>query len=160
MKRLLAACVLAWCAGVATAAGTRAAVATFEPDSLPRIVAAAGGKPFVLVAWSLDCVYCQASLKALGRHKDLRVVTVLTDPLGGQAPTPLMRAKLGALGVTQDTWAFGAAPPEQLRYALDPGWYGELPRSYWFNAKGERSAHSGIITEAMIGQFLAQGGSR
>ncbi|HJV80371.1 hypothetical protein [Noviherbaspirillum sp.] len=132
----------------------------FEPDSLAQIVERQKGKPFILVVWSLDCVYCQASLKTLSqekrKHKELRVVTVSTDAVDDAEATTLMQERLGALGMKSNAWAFGMAPPEQLRYAIDPKWHGEKPRSYWFDASGNRTAYSGVITAEMIGRFVSR----
>jgi hypothetical protein len=52
--------------------------------------------------------------------------------------------------MTRNAWAFGSTPPEQLRYVIDPKWHGEKPRSYWFNARGEKIAYSGVLTPATI----------
>ena len=65
-----------------------------------------------------------------------------------------MKEKLQSLGMTANAWAFGASPSEQLRYAIDAKWHGEMPRSYWFNAKGESVAYSGLITPAMIAKLM------
>ena len=122
----------------------------FEPDSLVHILEKQKGKSFVLIVWSLDCEYCQASLQALSRekrrHKDLRVVTLSTDPAGDGPAAALMRQRLASLGMASDAWAFGAAPAEQLRYIIDPRWHGEMPRSYWFDAQGGKVAYSGVLT--------------
>lgn len=129
----------------------------FEPGSLARIVDTQKGRPFILVVWSLDCVYCQASLKTIAREmrrrKGLRVVTVSTDAVDDPDAVALMQQRLGALGMTRHAWAFGVAPPEQLRYAIDPAWHGEKPRSYWFDGRGGKTAYSGVITAAMIERF-------
>ena len=132
----------------------------FEPDSMAQIVASQKGQPFVLVVWSLDCEYCQASLKTLAaekrKNRNLRVVTLSTDALDDEQALAMMRARLAVLAMTGNAWAFGDAPPEQLRYAIDSKWHGEKPRSYWFNAKGERVAYSGIITPEVIAKFMPQ----
>lgn len=49
---------------------------------------------------------------------------------------------------TADALAFGSTPPEQLRYAIDADWHGEMPRSYWFNA-------AGVLTPGMIVRLSA-----
>lgn len=129
----------------------------FGPDGMERIVASQKGKSFVLVIWSLDCAYCQASLTTLaqekGKHKNLRIVTLTTDSLADAEAVPLMMKKLEAAGMAGNAWAFGTAPAEQLRYAVDPKWRGELPRSYWFNAQGKSVAYSGVITPEVIAKF-------
>lgn len=128
-------------------------IRSFEPDSLHQIIASQKDKPFVLMVWSLDCEYCQASFKALAgakRERKLGVVTVSTDRVDDTEATQLIREKLSASGLSANAWAFGAAPPEQLRYAIDPKWHGEMPRSYWFNARGEAVAYSGMITPEIV----------
>jgi thiol-disulfide isomerase/thioredoxin len=130
----------------------------FEADSMERIIAAEQGKPFVVVMWSLDCEFCRASLNTLSKarrqRKDLNIVTISTDQADDPELAPQMRQRLARLGLDHDAWAFSDAPPERLRYAIDRGWHGEKPRSYWFNAKGERAAYSGVITPAVIDKFL------
>ena len=138
--------------GMAAAQAAQAApvLQAFEPDSLVRILEKQKGKPFVLILWSLDCEYCQASLQVLSREKrrdkNLRVVTLSTDPAGDAQAAALMRKRLASLGMASDAWAFGAAPAEQLRYVVDPRWHGEMPRSYWFDAQGGKVAYSGVLT--------------
>lgn len=143
-------------ASEALAAGS---IQPFESDSVERIIQAQHGKAFLLIVWSLDCQYCQASLKAVSQEKDRRktfsVVTISTDALDDPEAVTLMNQRLSSLRMTSNAWAFGAASPEQLRYAIDPKWHGEMPRSYWFNARGERSAYSGVITKKLIAEKLA-----
>ena len=49
---------------------------------------------------------------------------------------------------------FAEAVPERLRYAIDPAWGGELPRSYLFDAAHRRQAHSGLLDEAQLKDWL------
>ena len=127
---------------------------SFEPNSLQHIVERHKGKPFVLFVWSLDCTYCQASLDHLAQAKRdnqaLRIVTLSTDLAGDPQAAEMMQKRLSSLHLSGDAWAFGSAAPEKLKYALDPKWYGEKPRSYWFNAQGERTAYSGVLNPATI----------
>ncbi len=159
MKKLISVIIACLALFVAHCAGAAPAIQAFQPDSLERIVANQKGKPFVLFVWSLDCAYCKASLDALGQEKRKRksfnVVTLATDPLDDTQAATLMKKKLAASGLLNNAWAFGPAAPEQLRYAIDAAWHGEMPRSYWYNARGERVAHSGAITAATIAKLLA-----
>lgn len=146
-------------AAAAPAAPPAHALKAFEPDSFDHLVAQQQGKPFVLVLWSLDCQYCLASLKTLGeeqrKRKGLRVVTLSTDAAADPELGPMMRQRLAGFGLPGNAWAYGDAPAEQLRYIIDPKWHGEKPRSYWFNARGERIAHSGVITVATIDKLTS-----
>ena len=158
MKRLhrFAAACLFVCASALAAPHVK----PFEAQSLPQLVAAQQGKPFVLVVWSMDCEFCQASLDTLARlratHPDLRVVTVSTDPAGDAPLQRKLTRRLGSLSLLDQAWTFGAAPPEQLRFVLDPTWRGEKPRSYWYDASGKRSAYSGLISAERVEAWLQQ----
>lgn len=152
----LAALALAALAGAASAGPMQ----PFEPATMQKIVEAQQGKPFVLVLWSLDCEFCLTSLDVLSkemRHrKNLNVVTISTDPVNDPETAPVMNKRLARLGLDKNNWAFGDLPPERLRFVVDRSWHGEMPRSYWFNAKGERVAYSGVITPAVIDKFLGR----
>lgn len=154
MRKMILALLASMAVIAALPATAGPALQAFEPDSLSRIVEQQKGKPFVLVVWSLDCVYCQHSMKALAeekrRNKDLTVVTISTDPASDPEAVALMQKRLASFGMTRNAWAYGEAPSEHLRFAIDPKWRGEKPRSYWYNAQGERTAYSGVLTSAMI----------
>ena len=141
---------------VAAAAGLQ----SFETDTFTRIVEKQKGKSFVLLVWSLDCEFCQASLKTLSeekrKRKDLNIVTVSTDAVDDPQAASLMQKRLVSLNLIANAWAFGSAPPEQLRYAIDPKWHGEMPRSYWFNARGKKMAYSGMLTPTVIDRLFLQ----
>lgn len=160
MRKLILLCLVLLSAVFSTVTGATPMLQPFESDSLARIVQKQKGKPFVLFVWSLECEYCQASLKVLSREKrkrkDLTVVTLSTDALNDPEAAALMQQRLISLGLTGNAWAFGEAPAEQLRYAIDPKWHGEMPRSYWYTAQGEKVAYSGVLTPAMIDQLSAR----
>ena len=159
MKRrvvnLLAGCALAF-----FSAGTALALDAFEPDSLTKIAATEKNQPFVLFVWSLDCEYCQASLDLLAQqqrlHKNLKILTLATDRLDDPEASVAVQKKLKAAGIAANAWAFGPASPARLRYAIDPAWRGETPRSYWFNRHGERIAYSGALTPAIFSEMLTR----
>jgi thiol-disulfide isomerase/thioredoxin len=134
-------------------------VHSFEPESFEQIVKANKGKPFVILVWSLDCNYCLPSFQALAKAKQkhgLKVVTIATDRADDAEAAHLIRKKLEAGKLAEDSWAFGSAPPEQLRYTIDPKWRGELPRSYWFDARGNVIAHSGLIKPETVAKLAAK----
>jgi thiol-disulfide isomerase/thioredoxin len=132
-------------------------IRAFAPDSFSQIVANHSGKPFVVMVWALDCAYCEESFQALAqaqRKYKFSVVTIATDRVDDAEASRLIRKKLDASGLDSSIWAFGAAPAEQLRYAIDPKWRGEMPRSYWFNADGKPVAYSGVITVDTVARLL------
>jgi thiol-disulfide isomerase/thioredoxin len=156
-QRLIKAClflVAHLCLAHASAGETIHALA---PDSFKQIVSQHVGKPLVILVWGLDCEYCQASFNALAaarRKHDFAVVTIATDRVDDPQARGLIRKKLEASGLGANMWAFGSAPMEQLRYSIDPKWRGEMPRSYWYSARGEAVAYSGVITSETVRKLL------
>jgi hypothetical protein len=156
VKRFLATAAIALSCHAAHAAET---VGVFAPDSFRQIVAGKAGKPFVVMLWSLDCVYCAQSFEALSDAKKkhgLDVVTIATDPADDPESVKLISGKLAAHRLTGNAWAFGSSPPEQLRYAIAPKWRGELPRSYWFGADGKVVAYSGVVSKERISAHIGK----
>lgn len=133
-----------------------AEVKSFGPDSFAQIAAGAHGKPQVVMVWSLDCSYCAPSFEALAQaqRRGLKVVTIATDPVDDDEAMTLVLQKLAKSGLHAEAWAFGTAPAEQLRHAIDPKWRGEMPRSYWFDGKGRVQAYSGLITPERAASML------
>ena len=131
------------------------------PHEITAMAMAAGytmvtRKPQVVMVWSLDCSYCEPSFEALAQaqRRGLKVVTIATDPVDDREAKALILQKLAKSGLHAETWAFGPAPAEQLRHAIDPKWRGEMPRSYWFDAKGQMRAYSGLITPERAAAML------
>lgn len=128
----------------------------FVRGSQQHIVSSLAGQPFVLALWSLDCVYCRHDLALLGRlkkaHPQLRLVLVATDPPARRAeiaPT-LAALDLGA----EASWIFADGFTERLYYEIDPQWYGELPRTYFYEADGARTGISGKLEESAVEEWI------
>jgi thiol-disulfide isomerase/thioredoxin len=150
--RLWLAAVLALSAATAGAGELR----PFTGESLPAIQKQFAGRPFILTLWSLTCHHCVKELQLLGKltrdDRKLPLVIVSTDT---PAEAPEIRVALKRFGLDRlDTWVFADAVPERLRYAIDPAWRGELPRSYLFDAAHRREAHSGLLSEAQLKAWL------
>jgi thiol-disulfide isomerase/thioredoxin len=154
IRAVALACALA-SAGAVSAVGADLEPQPFVRGSQQAIVTAHAGTPFVLSLWSLDCTYCRHDLAMLGRlqkdHPQLRLVMVATDPpsrRGEIAPT------LAGLGVEGESWLFADAYAERLRYEVDTEWFGELPRTYFYDGKGERIGVSGSLDEEAVREWI------
>ncbi|MGY8814879.1 MAG: hypothetical protein ACKVHQ_09190 [Gammaproteobacteria bacterium] len=44
---------------------------------------------------------------------------------------------------------------ERLRYSIDPDWFGELPRNYFYDANSSRIGFSGKLTEDILLEWLS-----
>lgn len=139
----------------------------FTTDSLTAIKAQYAGRPFILSLWSVNwCGHCITELTMLGKvaaelntrgtqaktQQKLPLVLVSTDT---PKSTPALQGTLKRLGLEgMDNWVFDDAIPERLRYAVDPGWYGELPRTYLYNARHQREAVTGVLSEKKLKAWL------
>lgn len=160
MKKTLLVLALLFSFGQPVVAGE---LLPFARGEMQRILEARQGRPFALLLWSIDCLYCKAIMErftALARENPgLDLVVVSTDDIGARQA---ILAVLEAHGLgRQTTWAFAGEAPERLRYEIDRRWGGELPRTYLFDARHQFVAFSGPLPEKAVQQWLAKpaGGS-
>lgn len=137
--------VVAW-------AQAAAEVRPFESGSLDVIRAARAHRPFILTFWSIDCAHCPKELKALGELKTqypkLDIVLVSTDNEAAAEQLASFAARQGLGGV--DQWMFADPQPEKLRFQVDRRWWGELPRTYFFDATHGMDGVSGLVSEERL----------
>lgn len=140
----------------ASAAGER--IEPFDATSLEAIKAKNKGKPFVLSLWSTQCEPCREEMKVWQSvrrtHPDLRVILVSTD---APAERPMIRRFLQRYNPGKvEVWSFADEYSERIRYAIDPKWRGEIPRTYFFDAAHQAQGKSGIPDRAWLDGWLAQ----
>ena len=153
MRRFFAAMV----AALAVASSASAATVPFTADSLAKIKAQYAGRPFVLSLWSFEeCAYCIAELKQFGKlaqkRKRLPLVLVASDSPRHAPAIDKLLAELGLAAA--ESWVFDDAMPERLRHAVDPSWYGEVPRTYLYDARHQRETVIGVLSEARLRAWL------
>jgi len=137
---------------------TIAEIKPFDAKSMATIEANYSGKPFALLVWSIDCLPCRQEFEMIREVKssypDLNLVTLATESLN---EFPELESILAAHNLSQqDNWAFSQSNSHQLRFKLDPNWYGELPRAYFYDAKHKRFAVSGKLQKSQIVTWLAK----
>ncbi len=133
----------------------------FGPDSYGAILEQNDRRPLMLVLWSLTCSSCMKEMGMLNKiraqHPELAVVLVSVDDFADaeQVREVLEKNRLSEL----NNWLFTEANSARLRYQIDPTWYGELPRTYFFNTAHEKTAVSGVLSEEdyerLIGEILS-----
>ncbi len=130
----------------------------FVQGSLQSILSTHQGKPFILALWSLDCSHCRDDLALLGKlhqsHAEVEVVLVATD-------TPARHEEIEAVRKTYrlkhlESWVYADTFTERLRYEIDPQWYGELPRTYFFDAAGHALAISGKFNRTQLMHWIRE----
>jgi len=120
------------------------------------------GRPHAIVLWSVSCAPCLGEMalwrKVLGARRDIDLVLIATD---GPDEAEVVQRLFERYAPSQaEAWQFGATPARRLRYEIDPGWSGELPRAYFVEADGRVTAKSGTPEEAALRAWVAKAGGR
>lgn len=156
--RLLLSASIIICFNLFTATSALAQHKPFTLQSLKSIESLYSGKPFLLVLWSTDCPPCRVELALLGelKHdfKNFNLVIVATDGFEHSAQLDKILAEY-SLEKTSN-WAFKQANSPALKMNIDPDWYGEMPRSYFYNSKHQRIGLSGQLSREGILAWLNQ----
>ena len=149
---------------------TDCALAAAEPQPLLRgsyqkIIAAHAGKPFIVALWSISCTHCGADLQLFDRlarkYSDLNLVLISTDTpeAEGLISRTLHKYHLGRTGQKRlakvESWVFADSYIERLHFEIDAQWYGELPRTYFFDAKGKATGISGVLDAEETERWLS-----
>ena len=130
----------------------------FQRGSFQKIISAHEGKPFIVAMWSLSCTHCSANMeifeKLVKKYVDFNLVLISTDTLEQKAliVSTLNKYLLGTVPMQKfsgkvASWVFADSHSERLRYEIDPQWYGELPRTYFFDVTGKSRGVSGVLDE-------------
>ncbi len=155
MMRHLLVILLLMVAGTASAVE---GVRHFVTGSMSTIQEEHAGKPFVLFLWSLTCTYCPIELKMLGefkqQHPDLNLVLIAADTPDDE---PEIVSHLADYGLNKvERWVFAEEMPERLRFEIDRRWYGEVPRTYFYDQSHQREAKTGLVGQEYVKSWLAR----
>jgi len=131
-------------------------IRAFTTTTLEDIKAQRDGEPFVLALWSVTCPPCMVELEMFGEllkeYPDLPLVLVSTDDIAGLEDALDFLYDYELEGIT--SWMFADSFTERLRFSIDPNWFGELPRSYYYDPAHQAEAHSGILKEEQVRDWL------
>lgn len=150
---LILVALLAWAMPVVAQA-----IRPFDADSPAAIRKEQAGKSFVLSFWSIHCAPCIEEMavwrEQAARHRDLRIVLVSTDPPGERDRVEAFLRRYPPGGVQR--WQYADEFEERIRYAVDPRWRGELPRTYFFDASHRSEASTGSVSSAQVERWVAR----
>ena len=133
-------------------------IRSFTFDSFSEIKSEFEGKEFLLGLWSVDCPPCLVELDMMGKILDLNpalpFVLISTDSIDTKEDAIEFLSDFNL--ENRESWMFADSFVERLRYSIDPNWYGELPRSYFFDRTHEMNSHSGIMSTELLENWFAQ----
>jgi len=132
---------------------------TFSKESFIALKQGKLGERWLMVIWSLDCPACFKELKLIqdlqkaNPNQTLNVIYLNADDSDEVA---FERKQVLAVYEMQKVanFHFADGQADRSRYQIDPNWYGELPRSYFVNEKGEFHGKSGLLDEKLITEWL------
>lgn len=129
----------------------------FKLNSYQEILQQNKQRAFLMVLWSLECAPCMQELKELGefhqKYPQHKLILISTDSKQQSDEISQLMARNGLQDVNQ--WIFDDSF-QYLRYSIDPNWYGELPRSYFYTQDHTRHAVSGQLHKQQLTQFFAE----
>lgn len=125
------------------------ALKPFATGSYQQILAGNANQPFMLVVWSTTCSSCLKDMPLLGRiHKErpeLKMIMLAADDISETAQIQSILEKNQLSGI--ENWVYADGNTQKLQFEIDPKWYGELPRTYFFNKAHQREGVSGILSK-------------
>jgi thiol-disulfide isomerase/thioredoxin len=127
----------------------------FQSGSYQQILNNNKEQPFILAVWSVSCSSCIKEMEQLSKlHKkypDLGIIMLSVDDFSEKYTVDKILQGHGVADL--ESWIFADPDLQRLRFEIDPGWYGELPRTYFFNSTHDRKGISGTQTNE---QFISR----
>ncbi|NOQ65125.1 MAG: redoxin domain-containing protein, partial [Methyloprofundus sp.] len=126
------------------------AIQLFQADSYQALLKHYKGQPFVLVIWSVTCPACLSEMALIQQlHQQNPAMNIVMLAVDGpefhqEMREIIQREKLADL----EHWGFAEDNSPALRYAIDSEWYGELPRTYFFDKQHFKRGVSGVLSFA------------
>jgi len=137
---------------------TFAQLKIFDKNSLATIEKQYTDQAFILVVWSIECLPCREELELISnikkQYENINMVFLSTDEL---AQKEMINSILKTYKLlNQDNWIFKKSNSPALKFALDPNWYGELPRSYFYDSQHKRVGISGKLAKENVLDWVDQ----
>jgi thiol-disulfide isomerase/thioredoxin len=113
-------------------------------------------QPLIISFWSIDCPYCIDDLKKLGKalskNTNVKLITVCVD--GKESAKKAERILSQANLPKHEQYQYAEVDEDRLRYNIDPAWYGELPRTYFYDAAHQVTPLSGKVSNSFLDKWF------
>jgi thiol-disulfide isomerase/thioredoxin len=131
----------------------------FERGSWHEVLRSHAGRPTIVHFWGVTCGPCKAELPRLGEfmkeHPAVDMVTISADlvpDLPGATRSMLEKSGLSSA----ENWIFSDGFVERLRFEIDPGWQGDIPRTMLISREGTITTIEGSAEMAEVEKWSAQ----
>lgn len=112
----------------------------FNYTDYTKLIEQQHNRPFTMMFWSMDCAPClkkmnQISKQSEDRRNDYIFISTDGDEMITEVTDTLKQMNL----LQANNWIFNSAQTQQIISTVDTQWYGETPRSYFFDARQKRT---------------------
>jgi thiol-disulfide isomerase/thioredoxin len=111
----------------------------FERGSWQDILRSHAGRPTIVHFWGVTCGPCKVELPLLGGfmrdHSTIDVVTISADLVPDLPDATRTMLEKSGLRFAEN-WIFSDGFVERLRFEIDPGWQGDIPRTMLISREG------------------------
>jgi thiol-disulfide isomerase/thioredoxin len=112
---------------------------SFTRGSWQDILRSHAGRPTLVHFWGVTCGPCKVELPLLGGfmrdHSGIDVVTISADLVPDLPEATRSMLEKSGLG-SAENWIFSDGFVERLRFEVDPGWQGDIPRTLLISRDG------------------------
>lgn len=130
----------------------------FDAGSYQKILENNANKPFLFIIWSITCSSCLKEMPLIGaihqKNPQLKIIMLAADDISEVDQIQAILKKNSLSDV--ESWSYASENTQKLQFEIDPKWYGELPRTYFFDKKHQRDGMSGVLSELDYNAKLAQ----
>jgi len=128
--------VLAW---ITSHSAQASDINTFNVTDYQNIITQQNNE-FIMLFWSIECSPCikeMRSISTLSKKQRNRFVFVATD---GDDFIQEVSNTIKSLNLEKENnWVFSSIATEEIINTIDSSWYGETPRSYYFDKDKKRT---------------------
>ena len=130
----------------------------FDAGSYQKILENNANKPFLFIIWSITCSSCLKEMPLIGaihqKNPQLKIIMLAADDISEVDQIQAILKKNSLSDV--ESWSYASENTQKLQFEIDPKWYGELPRTYFFDKKHQRDGMSGVLSELDYNAKLAK----
>ena len=115
-------------------------IQTFNSSDYKSIIKNQHNKPFIMLFWSIDCSPClkeMSEISKLSKDKRDKFIFISTD--GHEMKQEISNLLFSRDLEKENNWVFNSDETERIISIIDKHWYGETPRSYYFDKNKKRS---------------------
>lgn len=115
-------------------------IKTFNSSDYSNIINNRDNTPFIMLFWSIECSPClkeMDNISKLSKKERDQFIFIATD---GHEMKQEINNVLSTLDLEKENnWVFNSASSDAIISTIDSRWYGETPRSYYFDKNKKRS---------------------